>query len=63
MPPCPSIRKGLNMYEVYVAEYMGEGYWHDYPPYTFNTLKEAMEFADTQKGPRTKVRGIKKKNS
>lgn len=51
------------MYEVYVAEYMGEGYWHDYPPYTFNTLKEAMEFADTQKGPRTKVRGIKKKNS
>lgn len=48
------------MYEVHVAEYMGEGYWADYPPYTFNTLKEAMDFSDTQKGPTTKVRGIYK---
>lgn len=55
--------KTLVRYEVEQAEYMGEGYWADYPPLEFATLEEALEYATLidacqQTGSNTKVRGV-----
>lgn len=51
------------IYEVVVAQYMGEGYWSDSPPYEFETRKEAEQFAaminmSLQAGGQAKARDI-----
>ena len=48
------------VFKVYSAEYMGEDYWFDYPPYEFDSLDSAKDFVLLllSQSDKTKVRDV-----
>lgn len=52
------------MWIVEVADYMGDGYWYDYPPFEFDTEEAARDFAEKSgKKEGNKVRRIYEKKA
>lgn len=43
---------------VEVAEYAGDDYWYDYPPFEFDTEVEARAFAGRHNDGNSKIRDI-----
>ena len=48
----------MEVIKVYLAEYLGEGYWADYPPYEFDSFDSAKGFALLQVKGGMKLRDV-----
>jgi hypothetical protein len=52
------------MWIVEIADYMGDDYWYDYPPFEFDTEEAARAFAESQtQNPGSKIRRIYQKTA